>query len=119
MEVRVVEATADAAPYVVEVGGDVDMATVVDLEAPVIDAIRAGRHRVILDLTHCVFMDSTGLRFLVRAHHAVEESTNGDGRNSLAVVARGHVAGLLELTAIDKVLAVVPSRAEAEALLTG
>jgi anti-anti-sigma factor len=104
---------------VVEIGGDVDMATVDDLEAPVIDAIRNGRQPLILDLTDCAFMDSTGLRFLLRAHHALEECANGDGRNALAVVARGHVAGLLELTAVDKVFAVVPSRAEAEAVLAG
>jgi anti-anti-sigma factor len=104
-------------PYVVEVGGDIDMATVDDLEAPVIDAIRDGRQSVILDLSECVFIDSTGIRLVLRAHHLLSESGNGDGHNRLAVVARDHVAAILRTTAVDKIVPVVPSRAEGEGVV--
>jgi anti-anti-sigma factor len=117
MDVRVPDSTAKGMPYVVEVGGDIDMATVDDLEAPVIDAIRDGEQPVILDLSECVFIDSTGIRLVLRAHHVLCESGNDDGRNRLAVVARDHVAAILRTTAVDKVLPVVPSRAEAEGVL--
>lgn len=117
MDVRVPDTTANGMPYVVEVGGDIDMATVGGLEAPVIDAIRDGRQPVILDLSECVFIDSTGIRLVLRAHHVLAESGNDDGRNRLAVVARDHVAAILRTTAVDKVLPVVPSRAEAEGVL--
>lgn len=117
MDVRVLETTANGRPYVVEVDGDVDMATVDDLEVPLIDAIRDGRQPVILDLSECVFIDSTGIRLVLRAHHVVSESNNGNGHNKLAVVARDHVAAILHTTAVDKVIPVVPSRAEAEGVL--
>jgi anti-anti-sigma factor len=117
VDVRVPETTAAGMTYVVEVGGDLDVATVGDLEAPVLDAIRGGRQPVLLDLSECVFIDSTGIRFVLRAHHLLSESANGDGRNRLVVVARDHVAAILRTTAVDKVLPVVPSRAEAEGLL--
>jgi anti-anti-sigma factor len=117
MDVRVPETTAGGMPYVVEVGGDIDMATVEGLETPVIDAIHDGRQPVILDLSESVFIDSTGIRLLLRAHHLVSESDNGDGRNRLAVIARDHVATILRTTAVDKVMPVVASRAEAEGVL--
>jgi anti-anti-sigma factor len=104
-------------PYVVEIGGDLDMATVVDLEEPVIQAIRDGRRPVILDLSECPFIDSSGLRLLVRARHLLDGGSDGGGRQLLAVVARDHVAGVLQLTAIDKLIAVARSRAEAEGML--
>jgi anti-anti-sigma factor len=104
-------------PYVVEIGGDIDMATVEDLEQPVIQAIRDGRRPVILDLSECPFIDSSGLRLLVRARHLLHEDGDGDGRHLLAVVASDHVAGVLQLTAIDRIVAVAPSRGQAEGML--
>ena len=115
MEVRIPEATANGTPYVVEVGGDIDIATVSDLEGPVIRAIEQGRRPVILDLSDCVFIDSSGIRLLLRAHHALSE--DGVGMHQLAVVARDQVARLLRLVALDKVLPLVESRPEAEARL--
>jgi anti-sigma B factor antagonist len=105
-------------PYVVEIGGDIDIATVDDLEEPVISAIEHGQRPVILDLSECPFMDSSGIRLLLRAHRLLKDR-NGHGC-LLAVVARDHVAGLLRLTSVDKVIPVVALRSEAEdALATG
>jgi anti-sigma B factor antagonist len=116
MDVRVPDATSTGMPYVVEVGGDIDLATVDDLEVPVIGAIEQGRRPLVLDLTDCAFMDSSGLRLLLRAHRVLQ--TNGDGHGPpMVVIARDHVAGLLRLTSVDKVIPVVASRGEAEGLL--
>jgi anti-sigma B factor antagonist len=123
MEVRVAGLTAGEMPYVVEVGGDIDIATVVDLEEPVIQAIRDGRRPVIVDLTECVFIDSSGIRLLLRAHHGLQDNGgnggNGGNPTRLAVIARDHVARMLKLTSLDNVIPVVPSRAEAEGVLAG
>jgi anti-sigma B factor antagonist len=119
MDVRVPGLTAGEMPYVVEVGGDIDIATVGDLEEPVIEAIRDGQRPVILDLSECVFIDSSGIRLLLRAHHGLRDANGRNGGDStlLAVIARDHVARMLRLTAVDKVIPVVPSRAEAEGML--
>lgn len=114
MDVRVPDATVNGMPYVVEVAGDIDIATVADLEHPVIGAIRDGRRPVVLDLSDCAFIDSSGIRLLLRAQHALSE--NGMG-TQLAVVARDDVLRLLRLVSLDKVLPVVGSRAEAEGRL--
>ena len=110
MEVRVPEPTAT--PYVVEVEGDVDIATVGDLEEPVIGAIERGRRPVILDLSDCGFIDSSGIRLLLRAQHALSE--DGVGTDQLVVVARDQIVGILRLVALDKVISLVGTRAEAE-----
>jgi anti-sigma B factor antagonist len=117
VDVRVPTTNAEA-PYVVEVGGDIDIATVAGLEEPVIGAIREGRRPVVLDLCECVFIDSSGIRLLLRAHRLLHPEPNHH-RPSLAVVALGHVASMLEITAVDKVIPVRASRAEAEAAVTG
>ncbi|MFB7576782.1 STAS domain-containing protein [Streptomyces sp. NPDC056165] len=51
---------------VVEIGGDVDVATVPHIREYVAHRIMAeGRHRLIIDLTRVRFIDSTGLGTLV------------------------------------------------------
>jgi anti-sigma B factor antagonist len=105
-------------PYVVEIDGDIDIATVDDLEEPVISAIEEGRHPVILDLSDCAFIDSSGLRLLLRAHRLLHEGPNGH-RPLLAVIARDHVASLLRLTSVEKVIPVVALRSEAEGAVAG
>jgi anti-anti-sigma factor len=116
MEVRVPDAATPGVAYVVEVDGDIDIATVGDLEKPVISAIEQGRWPVILDLSQCVFIDSSGIRLLLRAHRLLEPNGNGDAP-LLAVIASEHVARLLRLVSLDKVVPVVGSRAEAEGSL--
>jgi anti-anti-sigma factor len=114
VDVRVPGAAAANAPYVVEVGGDVDIATVAGLEEPVIRAIEEGRHPVVLDLGECPFIDSSGIRLLLRAHRLLNGTPNHH-QPSLAIAATGHVARMLAITAVDKVIPVRASRVEAEA----
>jgi anti-sigma B factor antagonist len=117
MEVRVPEAVADGRPYVVEVSGDLDIATVDELEGPVIGAVENGRGPLMIDLSECTFIDSSGIRLLLRAHRRLRAN---DGLGPpMAIIARDHVAKLLLLTAVDKVLPVVGSRGDAERVLAG
>jgi anti-sigma B factor antagonist len=116
MDVRVPEAV-NGRPCVVEIGGDIDIATVPDLEEPVIVAIEKGLRPVVLDLSECAFIDSSGIRLMLRAHRLLQTDSD-DHRPLLAVVATGHVASMLRLTAVDKVIPVRASRSEAEATVS-
>lgn len=116
MEVRVSDATPPGTPYVVEVKGDIDLATVDALEQPVIAAIQRGRRPVILDLSECGFIDSCGIRLLLRAHRLLHDGRDGAGAR-LAVIARDHVAGVLRLTTLDAMIPLAASRGEAEGFL--
>jgi anti-sigma B factor antagonist len=117
MNVRVPQAAEAGAAYVVEVSGEIDIASVLGLEEPVIGAIESGHGPVVLDLGECSFIDSSGIRLLLRAHRLLHP--NGDGNPSrLAIVATGHVASMLETTAVDKVIPVRPTRPEAVATIS-
>jgi anti-sigma B factor antagonist len=52
---------------VLQVAGELDVATVAALRGEVVDAMQASPGTLLLDLSWCVFLDSTGCRELVRA----------------------------------------------------
>ena len=59
---------------------------------------------VVLDLRALEFMDSTGVRVIVAAHHAAEEHR---GTFAVAIVPDGPVARVLEISGLDAVLRIV------------
>jgi anti-sigma B factor antagonist len=92
----------------VRVGGELDMATVGALE----DALGrvALEERVILDLTACTFLDSSGVRVLVATARAA-----GDAGGTLALVASDlTIVRVLEISAVDTM---IPVHATLEAAL--
>lgn len=100
------ESTIGAA-LVLDVAGEIDLATAPQLEAKVTEADPEGH--LVLDMTNVTFMDSTGLRVLISAHERANE--NG---GSLAIVAgEGPVTKLLSITGVDGWLSVYPNRAAA------
>jgi anti-anti-sigma factor len=79
--------------------GELDLATVGGLEAEVTDLRARGFTAVVLDLRELTFMDSTGLRLLLR----LDEAALADGW-SFAIVddGGGPVRRLLELTCLTQ-----------------
>ena len=69
-------------------------ATVAGLETPVLDLCREGVSTVELDLSRLTFMDSTGLRAVLRAQELCAEH----GCDFLVIPGSGQVLRLLELT---------------------
>jgi len=96
--------------HALEVSGELDQATVPDLRAPLAEAIGTGNGPVLVDLSGCEFIDSTGLSLLVEAQRKLAEL---DGRRFAVCCATRDVDRLLELTGIGKALAVFPARTEA------
>ncbi len=89
---------------VVVVRGELDLATAPQLEAALLPGLRDGGSAV-LDLRGLEFMDSTGVRVIVAAHHAAQEHGG-----SLALVRTepdGPVARVLEISGLDAVLKLV------------
>jgi anti-anti-sigma factor len=88
---------------VVLVRGELDLATAPDLDEVVNEGLDAGRE-VVVDLRELVFMDSSGLRVLVRAHARV----NGDNRFSIVrPPPGGPIAKILAIAGIDSQLNVL------------
>ena len=101
-------------PEIVEVVGEADRASVHDLRAR-LDAIlaRAGA-RVVVDLSAATFIDSSTLGLL-----AVSAKRFGCPRRFAIACPPGEVRIMFELTALDRVLPLYPTRAEALAAIDG
>ena len=99
----------DGGVHVVSVTGEVDLATGPELERVLLALPDEGVASVIVDLTGCSFMDSTGLHLLTRAQRRFDRSGG-----SLAVVsANRSVLRIFEMTRLDQLFAIYPSRAAA------
>jgi len=85
--------------------GELDLATAPELEHRVLGAVREGAQAVVLDLRELTFMDSTGVRTIVAAHH-VAEQTGHDFR--VVRPARDSVVSrVIEISGIDDALGLV------------
>ncbi len=93
---------------VIEAQGELDLATAPRLKWTLVDALEAGRTRIVLDLSGASFMDSTALGVLV----GFKRSLAGDA--ALAIVCNGDaVSKIFELSGMDGVFAIFPSLEQA------
>lgn len=91
-----IEARVTRDTYLLEVAGELDRSTVGMLESRLGDADRSGRSRILVDVGKLAFMDSAGLRALLRV--AERERT----RDRVRVVAPSRaVRRVLELTGTE------------------
>ncbi len=93
-----VVARSDGVRHTIVLTGELDMATASRLEAAVAAAIARGDRELVLDLRGVTFMDSTGLRALLRARQQCED---GGGQFYVMRAQSGaqhqlfHVSGLI------------------------
>jgi anti-anti-sigma factor len=100
---------------VVAVRGELDLGTAPGLEGPLEDAIGAAEP-LLIDLTECEFIDSTGIAMIVRAWQRLAD---GDGTSDRLVIcsANEQVRRVLEITGLELSIPVHASREEALAVL--
>ncbi len=98
------QAATTASYTVVEVGGEVDVATAPQLRACLHQAIDAGSRRLVVDLRQASFIDSEGLGVLVGARRRLLAHAGHDGSVQL-VCAEGLVLRVLRLTGLDGIFA--------------
>jgi anti-sigma B factor antagonist len=89
---------------VVAVRGELDLATAPQLEEALLPGLREGGS-ALLDLRGLEFMDSTGVRVIVAAHHAAQE--HGGSLSLVRTAPDGPVARVLEISGLDAVLDLV------------
>jgi anti-sigma B factor antagonist len=101
--------TIDTDVAAVRVSGELDLATVGELEATVEQALTHRSVRLLIDLTGCGFIDSSvvSLLFDLRARFG------NSGRPRLAVVAKDQPLRVLQLTELDRETPVFSSLPEA------
>ncbi|HUZ28299.1 MAG TPA: STAS domain-containing protein [Solirubrobacteraceae bacterium] len=93
---------------VIEVSGELDLASSPALEHELEQRVDSGPGTVVVDLRQLEFMDSTGLSVLVRAHQRAIESD----RTFAIVKGPPQVQRLLDLTGVAERLNIVDSPEE-------
>jgi len=112
-EFAITEQGPEAGHHVVAARGEIDLFTAPDLKQVLTDAIEGGAHRVVLDLSEVSFLDSTALGVLIGAVKRLR--TRG---GTLAIVnTDASIAKTFQITGLDQIFTILPSREEALAAL--
>jgi anti-sigma B factor antagonist len=108
-EFAISEHPIDGERHVLSVRGEIDLFTAPELKQVLAESIEAGRIRIIVDLTETTFLDSTALGVLIGA---VKRLRSRDG--ALAIVnIDDNIAKTFEITGLDQIFTIVPTRDEA------
>jgi anti-sigma B factor antagonist len=122
--------TADDEMAVVALAGEVDFDASPDLKARIFGHIKAGRRRLVLDLTDVTFIDSTAVGVLIGAVTRLRDTSGGaiavvcpERRPALSGVLPGGgpsvVRQVFEVTGLDTGVAICATREEALLELAG
>lgn len=110
----------DDGVYVFTVRGELDMNTVPELDRSLENALSSGDALVMLDLSECEFIDSTGIALIVRAWQRLDRSAGGDGKGRVVLCCINHqVRRLLEITGVESSISMHEQRDAALAELQG
>ena len=100
--------------YVISLAGEVDLYTAPEFKQPLLDVISQGARNVVVDFSDTTFIDSTTLGVLVGG---VKRLRTNDGQLSLVCSDR-NITKIFEITGLDRVFAIHPTREEALAAST-
>ncbi|HKH22338.1 MAG TPA: STAS domain-containing protein [Solirubrobacterales bacterium] len=100
---------------VVRVRGEVDMSHEEELRAELRRAVASDSDGIVVDLTECEFIDSTGVRALLLSREA---QASEHGPNGIAVAASSEqILRILMVMGVDRVIPIRPTVDEAAAAL--
>lgn len=103
---------------VIAVRGELDLSNASDLEAPLEEAIASGDASVLIDLTECEFIDSTGIALIVMAWQRLDRGAEGDGSGRVVISSQNdQVRRVLEITGLELSIPIHGTREEALAAL--
>jgi anti-sigma B factor antagonist len=100
----------------VSVRGELDLSTAPELEGPLDEVLDGGEGSVLIDLSGCEFIDSTGIALIVRAWQRLDAGENG--RNLVICSQNDQVRRVLEITGLELSIPVHLTRDDALAALT-
>src|SRR6201988_1458398 len=97
--------------YVISLAGEVDLYTAPEFKQQLLEVITQGAQHVIVDFTNTTFIDSTTLGVLVGG---IKRLRTNDGELSLVCSDR-NITKIFEITGLDRVFTIYPTREEAVA----
>jgi anti-sigma B factor antagonist len=103
--------------YVVRITGEVDMSHEEELRGELRTAVAADAKGIVVDLTECEFIDSSGVRALLLSREA-KNSEGGSERVAVAASSE-QILRILTVMGIDRVIPIRPTVEEAAAEISG
>jgi anti-anti-sigma factor len=103
---------------VVAVRGELDLSTAPELEGPLESALEGGNAPVLIDLSECEFIDSTGIAIIVRAWQQLDGDEEHAGELMIAN-RNDQVQRVLEISGLNLTIPIHPSRDAGLAALRG
>jgi anti-anti-sigma factor len=94
--------------FVITVEGELDMNTATDLERELEGPVNAAKSPLLIDLSRCEFIDSTGIALIVRCWQALDR----DGNFAICGIG-SQVKRVLDITGLEKTIPTHPSREQA------
>jgi anti-anti-sigma factor len=107
----------DSGVQAIAVRGELDLSTAPDLERSLEDLLENGEGPILVDLSECEFIDSTGIALIVRARQRLE--SDGRGRNLVVCSYNDQVRRVLDITGLDVSIPIHTTREEALASIAG
>lgn len=101
----------------ISVRGELDLSTAPELEVPLDQALEGDEGSLLIDLTQCEFIDSTGIALIVRAWQRLQGGNNG--RTLVLCSQNDQVRRVLEITGLELSIPVHKTRDEALAAMGG
>jgi len=95
--------------YLISLAGEVDLYTAPEFKQQLLDVVGKGAKEVVVDFSNTTFIDSTTLGVLVGG---VKRLRTNDGQLSLVCSDR-NITKIFEITGLDRVFTIYPSRGEA------
>ena len=109
--VRTEQLSGDA--YLIALTGEVDLYTAPEFKQQLLEVITQGAKNVVVDFTNTTFIDSTTLGVLVGG---IKRLRTNEGELSLVCNDR-NITKIFEITGLDRVFSIYPSREEALATI--
>lgn len=103
----------DEQTHVIELGGEIDLYTAPEFKERMVELIEAGKKAIIVDLAQATFIDSTTLGVLVGGVKRLKPA----GGSLVLVCTDENITKIFEITGLDRVFPIHPTRAEALASL--
>jgi anti-sigma B factor antagonist len=100
--------------YLISLTGEIDLYTAPEFKQQLLDVIAQGGKEVVVDFSDTTFIDSTTLGVLVGG---VKRLRTNEGQLSLVCSDR-NITKIFEITGLDRVFTIYPTREEAVAKLS-
>ncbi|MDE3070128.1 MAG: STAS domain-containing protein [Acidobacteriota bacterium] len=110
--ISVSERELDATTTQITVEGELDLATAPRLKWPLLDSVKAGKTRLLIDLMGVSFIDSTALSVLVAAHRKLPA-----GARMAIAATNQNVLRIFVVAGLDAAFDIFPTVEEARAHL--